>query len=261
MSLKFSEKAHKYWLDGSPVPGVTTLIGKGIPKPALPYWAARTVAEYVADNPDGVEALRGTGRGPMVAALKGIPWQKRDEAAVRGTDVHDLAERIIHGQTVEVPEHLTEHVEGYVRWLDAFDVEPIITEVPVAHREHWWAGKPDAVVRFGRGPWAGRVALLDWKTSSGVYGETALQTAAYASAEFYAPTPDDERDMPDIECTGVVHVTAGESLLYPLADSPQDINEAYGVFRHVAYVAKRGDWIKDRIGDPMTTPSTEDDAA
>ena len=35
MSLKFSERAHKYWLDGRPVPGVTTLIGKGLPKPAF----------------------------------------------------------------------------------------------------------------------------------------------------------------------------------------------------------------------------------
>jgi hypothetical protein len=30
----------------------------------------------------------------MVAALKEIPWQKRDEAAIRGTDVHALAEPI-----------------------------------------------------------------------------------------------------------------------------------------------------------------------
>lgn len=260
MTLKFNERVHRYWLDGQPVPGVTTLLGKGLPKPAIPYWAARTVAEYVADNPDGVEALRSMGRDPMVAALKEVPWQKRDEAAVRGTDVHALAEQIIHGNAVEVPEHLGAHVEGYVRWLDAFDVEPIVTEVPVAHRTHWWAGKPDAVVRLGRGPWAGRVVLLDWKTSSGVYGETALQTAAYASAEFYAPTPDDEHPMPEIEATGVVHVTAGESLLYPLAATPEQIAEAYGVFRHIAYVANRTDWIKARIGDPMTTPETEDAA-
>ena len=51
--LVFYPKSHRYKLDGAWVPGVTTLIGKGLPKPALPYWAARTVAEWVADNPDG----------------------------------------------------------------------------------------------------------------------------------------------------------------------------------------------------------------
>ena len=50
MTIKFSEKAHRYWLDGKHIPGVTTLIKGGIPAPALTYWAARTVAEWVADH-------------------------------------------------------------------------------------------------------------------------------------------------------------------------------------------------------------------
>lgn len=255
--LRFSPGNHSYRLDGRPVPGVTTLLGKGLPKPALPYWAAKCVAEYVADDPDGVEQLRRMGRDPMVAALKAIPWQKRDEAAVRGTDVHAIAERAIHGESVEVPEHLAAHVEGLVRWLDAFDVEPVVTETPCGHRAHWWAGTLDAIVRIGRGPWAGRTVLLDWKTSTGVYGETALQTAAYASAEFLAPTPDDERPLPPIEGTGVVHVQAGVSTLYPLAHTPADIADAYALWRHIAHVATRTDWIKSRIGEPMPEPESE----
>lgn len=250
MTLKFSPNNHRYWLDGSPIPGVTTLLSKGLPKPALTYWSARTVAEYVADNPDGVEQLRALGRAPMVAALKEVPWQKRDEAAIRGTDVHKLAEQVIHGEPVNVPEHIEDHVEGYARWLDEFGVEPLHTETPVAHRAHWWAGTFDAIVRFTRGPWAGRIVLADWKTSSGVYGETALQTAAYASAEFMAPDGE-EIPLPAIESTGVVHVTDGGSQFYPLNHTPADIAEAYGVFRHIAYVANRTDWIKARVGAPM----------
>lgn len=245
MSLKFSEKAHRYTLDGRPVPGVTTLLGKGLPKPAIPYWAAKSVAEYVMDNPEGVDALRLMGRDSAVAALKQVPWTKRDEAAVRGTDVHALAERIIHGEQVDVPEHLVGHVEGYARFVDAFGLEPIVTEVPLANRAHWYAGKPDAIVNMG-----GLVWLLDWKTSSGVYGETALQTAAYARADFYAPTPDDEIPMPHIDRIGVVHVTADGSQIYPLGD----IDEAFKVFTHIAWVASKTEWIKGLIGDPMPEP-------
>lgn len=252
MTLKFNEKAHAYWLDGKRVPGVTSLIGKGLPKPALPYWAAKSVAEYVVDNPEKIGDLVAMGRGPAVAALKGIPWEARDQAAIRGTDVHDLAEKLAHGQPVDVPAHLVAHVEGYAHWLDVFQIEALHTELPVASRKWGYAGKFDLICRIGAGPWSGRCALLDNKTSKGVYGETGLQTAAYASAEFMAPTPDDEIPLPSIECTGVVHVTEAGTEFYPLADSPEQIAQHFRIFTHIAYVAKQTDYIGTIIGDPMT---------
>jgi len=252
--LKFSAGNHQYRLDGRYVPGVTTLIGKGLPKPALTYWSAKSVAEYVADNPGMVEQMRTMGRGPMVAALKEVPWQKRDEAAVRGTDVHALAEKIIRGEEVQVPEHLVDHVEGYVRFIDRFQVEALFTETPVANRSIWYAGTFDAIIRFGAGPWAGRTTMADWKTSSGVYGETALQVAAYRHGEFMAPTPEDERPLPTIDSTGVLHITAAGAQFHPLSRTPEEIDEAFMVFRHVAYVAGRTDWIKGLVGKPFDEP-------
>lgn len=59
MSLVFYPKSHRYRLDGDWVPGVTTLIGKGLPKPALPYWAARTVAEWNRSLSELTNTLRG----------------------------------------------------------------------------------------------------------------------------------------------------------------------------------------------------------
>jgi hypothetical protein len=246
MSLKFSPGSHRYWLDKKPVPGVTTLLGKGMPKPALPYWSARTVAEYVADNPEAVETLRDMGREPMVAALKGVPWQKRDEAAVRGTDVHAIAERVVHGLEVDVPEHLVAHVQGYVDWLDTFKVEPVLTERSVGNRAQWYAGRFDLIADMGGWRW-----LLDVKTSTSVYGETAMQTDAYRNAEFYVDDddPDTEHPMPEgIERLGVIHVTEHGSTLYPL----QSDGAPFRVFKHVAYVAKQQDAIKAYLNDPIT---------
>ena len=248
MSLKFNSASHRYWLDGKPIPGVTTIIGKAIPKPALPYWSARTVAEYVIDNPEGVDQLRKLGRGPAVAALKEIPWQARDEAAIRGTDVHALAEQIIHGQEVEVPDHLLAHVEGYVRWLDAFEVEPIITERPCASRQHWYAGTFDLIGRINGEVWG-----LDMKTSSGVYGETALQIAAYMTAEFYVTEDGAESSLPEVSRMGVIHCTEMGTQLFPLGDH-DDIDKAARIFRHAAWVASNLSWVKDRVGDPIETP-------
>lgn len=255
MSLRFIEKTHTYFLDGKKIPGVTTLIGKGIPKPALSYWAARTVAEYVIGNPEAVEQLRAMGEGPAIAALKGIPWAKRDKAAIQGTDVHALAEKVIHGDEVEVPDHLLAHVQGYVRWLEEFDVQPVLTEQPVASRKWRYGGKFDAIVTIGRGRWAGRSPLLDWKTSSGVYGETALQTAAYASAEFFAPDENTEIPMPEIDCTGVVHITEGGTTLHPLAHDAEQLAEHFRIFTHAAWLAERVEQIKGLVGEPMTVPA------
>lgn len=251
MTLKFVEKTHSYFLDGKRIKGVTTLLGAGIPKPALSYWSARSVAEYVIRNPEAVEQLRTMGEGPAIAALKQIPWQKRDEAAVRGTDIHALAEKIVHGQDVEVPDHLLGPVQGYVQWLEEFDVQPVLTEQPVASRKWRYGGKFDAIVTIGRGKWKGRQPLLDWKTSSGVYGETALQTAAYALAEFYAPDADTEIPMPPIECTAVVHITEGGTTMHPLAHDADQVAEHFKIFTHAAYIANRVDQIKGLVGDAM----------
>src|SRR5690606_5155939 len=141
-------RGHWYKLDGVKVDGVTTLISQGLPKPALMYWAARCVAEYVADNLDAVNAMAEAGRDALVAALREVPWAQRDAAAVRGTEVHALAERLIHGEEVEVPEHLAGHVESYVRFLDEWKPDPVIVEAPVGSRRWRYAGTVDMVVRL-----------------------------------------------------------------------------------------------------------------
>lgn len=242
--LTFSPKTHRYRLDGHPVPGVTTLIGKGLPKPAIPYWAAKTVAEWVADNPDLTEDLkRMGGRGPAVAFLKEIPWQKRDEAAIRGTDVHKLGERLIHGEEVDVPEHLAPRVAGYVEWLDARQPEPLLTEAACASRQWQYAGTFDLLAHMDGQTW-----LLDLKTSSGVYGDMALQLAAYAHAEFYLDVDGAEQPMPTVDRLGIVHITEYGTTLHEV---PAEHNEAaWKDFLHVSWVGRAGDRIKTYLPDP-----------
>jgi hypothetical protein len=236
MSLTFNEASHRYRLDSKHVTGVTTILGKGVPKPALTRWSAKVVAEYVADNEDAVAGLRAMGRGPMVGALSQTPWQKRDDAGVRGTEVHAIAEEIVNGREVDVPERLMAYVDDYVRFLDTWHVEPIVTEVSVANREQWYAGRPDFIGRIG-GIFGGQVTCLDWKTSKGVYGETALQTAAYSRAEFYVASNEDqtEHPLPDVERLGVVHITPEGTQVYDLGDP----DEHYKTFKHIKFIADR----------------------
>lgn len=240
--IKFSPGNHQYRLDGKPVKGVTTLLSGGLPKPALPRWAANTVAEYVADNPEAIQQLRTMGRWPMVNALKGIPWEQRDRAGAKGTEVHKLAEQIVHGTEVEVPGHLVGHVEGYARFLDAWNVEPLLVERQIANREHWYAGTFDLIATVN-----GEPTFLDIKTSKGVYGETALQIAAYRNAEFWQDDDGLEQPLPETVKAGVLHVREDGTDFVPVDSS----DAPWRCFLHVAWVAKQVDLIKGFVSEPI----------
>jgi hypothetical protein len=243
---KETKRGHTYALDGAKVTGVTTILNGGLPKPQLVAWAARSVAEYVADNPDQVKGLYDMGREPMISALKATPYQSRDDAAARGTHVHALAESLLHGQSIDVPDYVAGHVKGYVDFIDRLALIPVLTEKPVASRTWWYAGTFDAIADIGAGPLKGKRLLLDWKTSKGVYGETALQLAAYANAEFYVDDDEQETAVPEVDGLAVVHITETGTDLYEVADPAS----AWTAFKHVAWLATQMDSIKAQITEP-----------
>ncbi|WP_250504879.1 PD-(D/E)XK nuclease family protein [Bowdeniella massiliensis] len=238
--LKFYEKSHRYKLDGQWVPGVTTIIGV-LDKPAIPKWAAKSVAEHVAANPDDIERLRQMGERAVIAALKEIPWSQRDEAARRGTEVHDLAERYLQGEKIEVPEAIAGHVESCAQFIEDYNIQPVLVEAAVASREHQYAGKLDLIADHNRGP----RAIFDWKTTkSGIYKETAFQTNAYAFAEFHGQNGD-EHPMSElgIEAAYGVWLRPDGYDVYPLKFG-QDVFNEFTAIRRVYDINKRanGDW-------------------
>ena len=251
--LVYYEKSHRYKLDGEWAPGVTTLLSGGFPKPELPYWAARTVAEYVADHPEDIEALRAIGRGSMVQALKEVPWDRRDVAAQRGTEIHRYAERLGRGEQVDVPEELMPYVEACVAFLDTWRPEPLIVERPVGHRAHWWAGRPDLIAKIPDR----RTMLYDYKTGSGIYESFAYQLVAYSRAEFYVDDDGVEQPLPSIDLCAAVHLRPDGYDVVPVVG---DYDAIYREFRHIAVVAaaaKRARGSKTTpgyIGEPIRPP-------
>lgn len=224
MTLTFSDRGkwHLYRLDDERVTSVTTFINGGLPKPALVGWAARTVAETAADLPSTVDALRDLGRGPLIAALTAVVDDRRNAAADRGTEIHRLGELVVHGEPVDVPDDLVDAVAGYARWLDRSGFEVLLSERIVGSREHRYAGRFDLYGLLDGERW-----LLDLKSGKGVYGDTSLQCAAYARAEFYVDTDDVEIAMPPVDRIGVLHVQPEATELYDLGD----IETAFAEFR------------------------------
>lgn len=208
-----TKKGHYYTIDGKRAVGVTTGLN-GIPKDALKYWAAGEVAAYVVDNINEVNRMLDTGgRNPSMWFLKEIPFQKRDEAAVRGTEVHALAEQYIRGESVDVPDHLLPYVEGYAAYIEDFNPTSVYEELVVCSRTHLYAGTLDSIQDI---PGIGR-AQVDYKTGNGVYGEYALQVAAYRYAEFMLDADDNEQPMPAVERTFILHIKPNDYELIEVA--------------------------------------------
>ena len=246
--LKFYPASHRYKLDGEWVPGVTTILGV-LDKPAIPKWAASQVAEYVADNPDGIEALRGLGRDPMVQALKGIPWERRDSAGKRGNVLHEYAEALLKGDEIDVTEEHVPVMESALRFIEDWHIKPLLIEFPCASREHRWAGTGDLVATYRR-PDTGEegTAIFDWKSGKNIYPEFAWQLNAYAFAEF-AGVDNNERAIPECGAAFGVQIRSDDYDVAPLAFGPH-IYDEFLTIRHTYDVAKRGrgDWKRPGSG-------------
>lgn len=176
---------HSYYLDGEKVPGVTTIIGNGIPKPGLVGWSAGACADIVTNNlqvarnekgdvrivaDDLVRELlewnatRGSHavkvpnatvlpRGAIGEILKNIRYRDLDEASGKGTTVHSIAQSLAAGEEVTSPEGLEGHVESYVRFLDEWDPTEALLERVVVSRRWGYMGKLDLLASFP-GVWA-----------------------------------------------------------------------------------------------------------
>jgi len=222
---------HSYYLDGEKVPGVTTILGNGIPKPGLIGWAGNVVADAVVNGLTVARNDRGEARIvadelvrdllawnetrgshavkvgneplPRLALAKilgALRYRDSGEAAAKGTDVHGLAVRLAAGEEITVPEHLAGHVEAYLRFLEEWDPTEALLERVIVNRRWRYMGKFDLLAAFpglwpDGTPWAGRPvgrALLDIKTSrSGIFAETALQLAGYRYGETMLDGVDD----------------------------------------------------------------------
>jgi hypothetical protein len=227
------------------VPGVTSVISGGIPKPALIGWAAGAVAEYVADNPQQIAAM-GDQREALVGMLKGVPNDDRDRAARRGTEVHRLAEGLVRGLEVDVPEELAGHVESYLRFLEDWAPSDEIVEGHCFNRTLWYAGTFDLIATMGRTRW-----LLDIKTTrSGVYPEAAIQLAAYRRAEVYIGADGAVHAMPSVDRCGVVWVRADGYDVIPVATG----EAVFRAFRWAYGIAEFMRAAKDRPTDYVDAP-------
>jgi hypothetical protein len=259
--IKRVDRGKNHWYidteTGDRVPGVTSITDGGLPKKALINWSANSTAEYAVDHWEELTELTPSVR---LKTLQGARYAVKDAAANKGTRVHNLAEKLVQGERVTVPEDIAGHVASYVRFLDEFDVHPVLVERTVYSPTHNYCGTLDLIADLldpddpepdpeqrARKRW-----LLDIKTNrSGIFGETSLQLAGYRYADVWIDEETSEQhDMPEVELCGAIHVRADGYSLIPLEVTPLQ-------HRQLLYVQQVGMFdatSRELVGEPIVSP-------
>lgn len=195
---------HGYLLDGQKIISVTKALSLGMPKPALINWAASEAAQAAWELRNSRDELS---YSDFIAQVARAHERKRNTAAVKGTAVHGFGQRLVHGEKVDgIPDEVAAKVDQYVRFLNEWQVAPVVVERPVCNLDEPYGGTFDIV--FTTPLFPDRVFLGDIKTAKGVYGDNALQLEAYARADFYIDENESEVEMASLGITDhvVIHL-------------------------------------------------------
>lgn len=144
----------EYFHEGRRFPSVTEILGDA-PKPWLEKWRAKW----------------------------GILAERKTIAATNvGTKFHEMAEGLVWRRDVEFTDNrrVDGMAEEFVLWLLKSGFKPSATECHVVSKLYSYQGTFDAIGYLADKSKV--LTLFDWKTSSGIYEDMALQLAAYAQA-------------------------------------------------------------------------------
>ena len=155
-----------YLADGTRVPGVTTITGRG-------------------KNSDGL--IHAAKKRWHEAGRQGLPFSRdaywgSGDALGAGNITHQWIEDTLHGSDLtpfpaapdETYAQALAGYEAFLEWREQFKPEIVETETPLISEEYRFGGTLDAVAIV-----ADKHALFDWKTSNATYGDYIAQVAAY----------------------------------------------------------------------------------
>lgn len=203
---------------GEKVPGVTSVLNM-LPKEFLKFWAAKVVAEVAVDQAGswiGL-ALNGDPQG-AIDYLKRAPMRDTGGAAARGTEAHDIFEKMSLGEKVgRIHPDMEPYRDHFQEFLDTFQPEFLAMEGTVWSDTHGFAGSFDWIARIGDD-----VVIGDNKTTrSGVHAEVCIQLNTYAAADYILDPDGTQTPLPDITAAAVFHVRPEGWNLVPVVYDPE----------------------------------------
>ena len=183
IELCFDSDTHTYTVGEDIIYGVTSIVGV-LNKPALMYWAVNKAVEYMDNNLKVGVVVDEINKVNLLKEAKSAHRIHKETAGNIGTLTHDWLESYIKAGINKLPrpelpvnKELRTGVETVLEWVKKFKVKFISSERKVYSKKHKYAGTLDAEATIN-----GQLAVIDFKTSSGIYPEYFLQTSAYVKA-------------------------------------------------------------------------------
>ncbi|NDA73029.1 MAG: hypothetical protein EBX69_06295 [Betaproteobacteria bacterium] len=198
VKLKYSAKAHGYWLDGKRCKTPSAIAKVPDDSSALDFWRRRQTAIGLALQPHLLTAIAANADDKK--ALDAICEEAMTAAGASsgrdyGTAVHKITDLLDGGVFVlETPE-VAAIRETWRNLLDAHDLEIVASEQVIVHPDLMVAGRFDRIVRHRA---SGRLFILDTKTGKSAADflqSHAVQLWLYASAPLCADGPSGDADF------------------------------------------------------------------
>jgi len=166
--MKSKPKLHQryYNSEGHIVPSVTTIIGNnlGWNKNILIAWARREASQ--GNDPDAIK--RGAGSSGTLAHSM-IEHAIRHEIDYSYTEQADYS-NYTHNQIAEA----TNAFKAWLQFTNDYGPKYLQAEIQLVSNKYNYGGTIDAIAKI-----KGKLYMLDWKTSNGVYPEMKVQLASY----------------------------------------------------------------------------------
>lgn len=203
VQVKFVEKPyHRYYVDDPEygakrqyVRGVTTYLGIKDKSIGLVTWATELAGLHLLDI---IAAGKPILSEDIIEAVN-LHKERKEAAADLGTLIHAWCEYFIkhklkqkgYEKKPELPNKETEKAiylgaVSFLEWVTTHNVEFVASEQIVYHRGERYIGTADIIARVN-----GKLAVVDLKSSNGLYNPVRAQTAAYAKA-YEAERPEEQ---------------------------------------------------------------------
>jgi len=188
-----------YYVNGTRVPGVTTILGKFKDPGALMYWSWNCANSVLGETlnllesePNKFQVAKFLATDPLDRAnYRGVSGR----ALTAGNIAHDMVEQYIKGDDA-TRRHVTSRtvaeiaantkcsmadcrqahnaVRAFTKWVRTTKFELLETEIRLTSEEYMFGGMVDCI-----GIIDNKFVILDWKTSKALYTDYLLQIAAY----------------------------------------------------------------------------------
>lgn len=161
------------------LPSVTSIVGVIDKSGPLMGWAVKNVLAICRGAIEPDAAYPEIYLEQVWSSASKSYRQVRDAAADLGTEVHNALEVSRKSGLVLPPESDQARAcfDAAIGWLGQHNVRTLEVEKRVYSRKHKFVGTFDELAEVD-----GKLSIIDWKSSKGMYAEYFLQTAAYVMA-------------------------------------------------------------------------------